>query len=923
MNFRGAASASLKPSASTHTLLLQQSDGSYTAFEMTDASPYRIVRTTRNFQKQLTACPSLPVTGTLPEFQPPEVFTPLNSGGYLWVRRSDATGPPGAYFGLYVTVFDAALKMTSEAQYPVLIVEALAVADVNGDGIPDILTGTAFPHSAALQVLIGNGGSSFQAPVNYAIASSLSLRSIAVADLSGDHKPDAVVSSSGKISIFLGNGDGTFQAERTLPVDSSSPAVAIADFNGDGKPDLAFTSGLVVEVLLGAGDGTFGAPTSYPIGWGDSLAIADMNGDGFLDIVTSGFSILYGDGYGGFPKRADYWQEVTGSIILADFDGDGKPDIIVGTGTAGAFTGPSITVLFGSSSGTFAGPPLSLVSGLPSINAYDYSQVAADFNGDGIPDLVVQVAGQLTVLTGIGDGTFRPTFHYVPTSGIPSFIATADFNHDGKPDVVVTIASAPTARTEVLLGNGDGTFQAPLAVTSACCVTALAVADFNGDGKPDVAVLLRSLEGVSSDRLMIYLGTGAGTFAAPLAIMAGAYPSALVVGDFNRDGRPDVVVANQGDLSSVARAGSGFSILFGKGDGTFSAPVPIPVGIDNPWPVSLVAADWNRDGVLDLAITLNNESDGPLLVLLGRGDGTFQPPTAYPVAGYEITNQNQLVAADLNGDGIPDLIVAGPNWLLGNGDGTFRPEVTFAGNAYPLFTSVIAADFNHDGRIDLAGGIFTAGVAVLLNIAQPTSLTVVSAASFTVGPLAPDSLATAFGSGLAPNTAVTVAGASATLLYTSAGQVNFLVPASLPAGPATVTITSSAGSVSVPVTIAAVAPALFTLNAAGLAAAYVIRVRQGNQTMEPISDPIDLGPAGDQVYLSLFGTGIRSAAAGQVSVQIQGISAPVIYAGPQSQFSGLDQVNVLLPRELTGTGDASVVLTAAGSDAPTVHISVK
>jgi uncharacterized protein (TIGR03437 family) len=920
VNFRGAASASLKPSASTHTLLLRQGDESYTAFEMTDASPYRIVRTTHNYQKQLTGCPGFPVTGTLPEFQPPEVFTPLNSGGYLWVRRSDATGPPGAYFSLYVTVFDAALKMTSEAQYPVLIVEALAVADVNGDGIPDILTGTAFPHSSALQVLIGNGGSSFQAPVSYGIASSLSLRSISVADLNGDHKPDAVVSGSGKISIFLGNGDGTFQAERTLPAGSSSPAVAIADFNGDGIPDLAFTAGLVVEVALGAGDGSFGTPTSYPIVWGDSLAIADMNGDGFLDIVTTGFSILYGDGHGSFPKRADYWQEVTGGIVLADFDGDGRPDIIVGTGAAGAFTGPSIAVLFGSGSGTFAGPPLSLVSGLPSINAYNYSQAAADFNGDGIPDLVVQAAGQVNVLMGIGDGTFRPAFHYVPTSGIPTLIAAADFNHDGKPDVVVTIASAPTARTEVLLGNGDGTFQAPLAVTSACCVTALAVADFNGDGKPDVAVLLHNPAGVSSDGLLIYPGTGAGTFAAPLATAAGAFPSALVVGDFNRDGRPDVVVANQGDLSTVARAGGGFSVLFGKGDGTFSAPVPIPVGIDNPLPASLVAADWNRDGLLDLAVTLNN---GPLLVLLGRGDGTFQSPNTYPVAGYEITNQNQLVAADLNADGIPDLIVAGPNWLLGNGDGTFQPEVTFAGNAYPLFTSAIAADFNHDGRIDLAGGIFTAGDAVLLNIAQPTSLTVVSAASFAVRPLAPDSMATAFGSGLAPNTAVTVAGTSASILYASAGQVNFLVPSSLPAGTATVTVASTAGVVSVPVAIAPVAPALFTLNAVGLAAAYVVRVRQGSQTLESVSDPIDLGPPGDQVYLVLFGTGIRGATTAQVGVRIQGIDAPVLYAGPQVQFSGLDQVNVLLPRELTGTGDASVVLTAAGTDAATVHISVK
>jgi len=252
-----------------------------------------------------------------------------------------------------------------------------------------------------------------------------------------------------------------------------------------------------------------------------------------------------------------------------------------------------------------------------------------------------------------------------------------------------------------------------------------------------------------------------------------------------------------------------------------------------------------------------------------------------------------------------------------------RTDVLVAADVEALVDHAIATY----GRLDVAFGTAT-GVATLLNISQPAPLTVVSAASFAVGPLAPDSLATAFGSGLAPNTAVTVAGTSAVVLYAAPGQVNFLVPAGLAAGSATVTIASSAGSASVPVasvpvTIAAVAPALFTLNAAGLAAAYVVRVRQGNQTVEPISDPIDLGPPGDQVYLILFGTGIRGAPAGQVTVHVQGINAPVIYAGPQSQFSGLDQVNVLLPRELTGTGDASVVLTAAGADALTVHISVK
>ena len=103
---------------------------------------------------------------------------------------------------------------------------------------------------------------------------------------------------------------------------------------------------------------------------------------------------------------------------------------------------------------------------------------AADFNGDDILDLVAQEPDQLDVLTGVGDGTFRQTFHYAPASGSPSFIAVADFNRDGTPDVVVTFASAPATRIEVLRGNGDGTFQAPLAVASPCCLTALAVADF-------------------------------------------------------------------------------------------------------------------------------------------------------------------------------------------------------------------------------------------------------------------------------------------------------------------------------------------------------------------------------------------------------------------------------------------------------------
>jgi uncharacterized protein (TIGR03437 family) len=135
------------------------------------------------------------------------------------------------------------------------------------------------------------------------------------------------------------------------------------------------------------------------------------------------------------------------------------------------------------------------------------------------------------------------------------------------------------------------------------------------------------------------------------------------------------------------------------------------------------------------------------------------------------------------------------------------------------------------------------------------------------------------------------------------------------------------------VQIATIAPSLFTLNSDGLAAAYVVRVKAGNtQTIEPVftlqngmpaPTPINLGPATDRVYLILFGTGIRGAGAGQVTVGVQGVNAPVAYAGSQVEFAGLDQVNVLLPRELSGSGDASVVLSAAGTTANTVHILIQ
>jgi uncharacterized protein (TIGR03437 family) len=230
----------------------------------------------------------------------------------------------------------------------------------------------------------------------------------------------------------------------------------------------------------------------------------------------------------------------------------------------------------------------------------------------------------------------------------------------------------------------------------------------------------------------------------------------------------------------------------------------------------------------------------------------------------------------------------------------------------------------------------------MLNISRPSAFTVVSSASFQLGPVAPESLVSAFGTGFgssASTTSVTVQDAlgvtrPGTLLFVSPTQVNIEIPVGTSAGPATVILTNAASSTSfsTPAQILPVTPGLFTLNKAGLAAAYVVRVSGGAQTIEPIFTlqnnavvpaPIDLGPPGDQVYLSFFGTGIRNAASGGVSVRINGANAPVTYAGPQTVFPGLDQVNIQLPRQLAGSGQAGVLLTAAGRTANPAYVFFK
>ncbi|MDE1160709.1 MAG: FG-GAP-like repeat-containing protein [Acidobacteriaceae bacterium] len=569
-------------------------------------------------------------------------------------------------------------------------------ADFDKDGKTDI---AVFQQDGTLNILMNDGKGGLSTPVSYLNPNyqSGSINTAYAVDVNNDGYPDIVAYdyNNNTTITWINLKNGTFNAAVTTALDTAHGypnMVYMADVNGDGKADLIFatialagrTSATVsLETQLGAGDGTFGTPDAAKVEsfsfaasgimpTQDGIAVADINGDGKMDIAIS------------IDERL---SQSVGTYTVATALGNGD----------GTFTGLGTTLPIA----------ISAVSvGNSGAVAYDSSILSfADVNGDGKLDVVADVNGTLQSALGNGNGTFG-TAVSTDISAIISADDTVllDVNGDGKLDAIVDGGTLG-----VYLGNGDGTF-APIASGSQYVTDpssgsqAMAIADFDNDGVPDIALL-----GGDYKQVSLFSNTGKGGFRGAPIVTAendpnGLYSTLLTSGAYTSSGYSSPLLTYYGDTSTD------LVTMVGDGKGNFTSVKALPAFPANVEYFQPIHADFNGDGLEDIVYS---DTTGGVWVALSKGDGTFATPVSagLPTSACPVYYG---AAGDVNGDGKIDLVIpyggdiacgnsgggaSGYFVALGNGDGTFSAP-TFTATGTELY-KIVLGDINNDGKLDI------------------------------------------------------------------------------------------------------------------------------------------------------------------------------------------------------------------------------